>query len=309
MQTLKDLGVSLYGAVTGGGTRLIPNLLERGGLSSVVNGFSVPYSTQEFDNFVGGTPEKYCSEEAAKALALASLMRCSFEDKKIPIGIGVSASLAKDNQRKGRANRAFISVCSSVFQESFCYEPQAVFREGQEVELADKIQKTLSLVAFESYRRLHDQSYITIFPGSFNPIHDGHKEIVELVGRHLFQNVFLEQTFSHHYKNPVTALEFAQRDLTGFKLIYTNHPTFLEKEKYLRSFYPNRSINFVCGADTWEKIPLEERNQFNNKTSFIALAREGKDPSYHARLNSLSFQLHIKNQFLSSTQIRNEPVN
>ncbi len=110
----------IYMAITGGGTRAISELLERGGASSVFMGARVPYSIEDLSDFIGsvGPDEKCCSINMADRLCQAAMYTAfsnNCEEDKI-VGLGCTASLTKlrkgVDEREGRVNQAFIQVSS-----------------------------------------------------------------------------------------------------------------------------------------------------------------------------------------------------
>ena len=129
--TNRDLVLKIHGtphkaviALTGGGAEVIGELLRYGQGSSTLLEAIVPYDQKSFDNFVKGTPDKYCSPGAARDLAMAAYQKAikysGVEQAETLIGIGASCSLAKDNEREGREHHAYIAVQTS--QKTTSYE-------------------------------------------------------------------------------------------------------------------------------------------------------------------------------------------
>lgn len=127
----RDLVLKIHGtphkaviALTGGGAEVIGELLRYGQGSNTVLEAIVPYDQKSFDNFVKGTPDKYCSPGAARDLAMAAYQKAikysGVENAKNLIGIGASCSLAKDNEREGREHHAYIAV--QTWDETKSYE-------------------------------------------------------------------------------------------------------------------------------------------------------------------------------------------
>lgn len=110
-------------ALTGGGAEVIGELLRYGQGSNTVLEAIVPYDQKSFDNFVKGTPDKYCSPGAARDLAMAAYQKAikysGLENAEILIGIGASCSLAKDNEREGREHHVYIAVQTSEFTRTY----------------------------------------------------------------------------------------------------------------------------------------------------------------------------------------------
>src|SRR5436190_2249667 len=82
-------------AITGGGSQAISELLRYGNGSKTLLEAVIPYDQKAFDTFVRGTPDKYCSPEAACDLAVAAFLRAySYrpEDADNLIGVGATSS-------------------------------------------------------------------------------------------------------------------------------------------------------------------------------------------------------------------------
>jgi hypothetical protein len=92
---------------------------------------------------------------------------------------------------------------------------------------------------------------IAILSGSFNPLHDGHRQLVQVVGEMVGQPIYFELPLVNADKAPIALLE-ARRRSTQFAgyatLIYTRARLFDEKA----ALFPN-SI-FILGADTAERL-------------------------------------------------------
>lgn len=102
-------------AVTGGGSGAISALLETPGASRTVLEAVVPYSSESLRQWIGGTPDQACSEQAARAMAMAAWMRARElapeADFEKLIGLGCTASLATDRAKRGE-HRAHVAVQS-----------------------------------------------------------------------------------------------------------------------------------------------------------------------------------------------------
>ena len=91
---------------------------------------------------------------------------------------------------------------------------------------------------------------IALFPGAFNPLHDGHRRMHEHAEAFLQQQVCYEISIENVDKPPLDAAEIEWR-LAQFGNVpcwITRAPTFLEKA---RIFAP---AVFVVGADTVRRI-------------------------------------------------------
>lgn len=112
------------------------------------------------------------------------------------------------------------------------------------------------------------QEKLTIYPGSFNPPHEGHAEIVEIAQEKTQNNVELEISVKNVDKPPIDPLELVRRlkiineKLPGIKVWTTNAPRYVQKAE----LFPG--AQFVMGADTAVRLAnpkyaensLEKRN-------------------------------------------------
>lgn len=123
-------------AITGGGSEAIGRLLRHGNGSNTLLEAVVPYDQNAFTNFVGGKPDKFCSESAARNLAMASyqravkLLRPSVFDR--VFGIGATCSLTKENERQGREHHAYVAIQTRNYTASYSWNLFNGSREVQE---------------------------------------------------------------------------------------------------------------------------------------------------------------------------------
>lgn len=138
-------------AITGGGAEVIGELLKYGQGSNTLLEAIVPYDQKSFDNFVKGSPDKYCSPGAARDLAMAAYQKAikftGIENAKQVVGIGVSCSLAKDNERENREHHAFIAVQTYSWTKTFNLNNLKYDRVKEEELVAVFI---IAVLAFES---------------------------------------------------------------------------------------------------------------------------------------------------------------
>jgi hypothetical protein len=112
VQKIHDTPFKAVLAITGGGTGAINELLQYGGGSATILEAVVPYDMNAFNRFVKGQPDKYCSPEAARDLAMAAYQRgISYADQQHVIGVGATCSLMKgEPERAGREHYVYIAV-------------------------------------------------------------------------------------------------------------------------------------------------------------------------------------------------------
>ena len=111
IESIHHSGCELVLAVTGGGSGAVSALLEVPGASAVALEAIVPYSAAALADWLGGMPDQACSEDAARAMAMASFERArrlSTSEPDVVRGIGVTASLATTRAKRG-AHRVHIA--------------------------------------------------------------------------------------------------------------------------------------------------------------------------------------------------------
>ena len=118
---LKNTPYKVCLAVTGGGTGAIDKLLKYGGGSSTLIDAYVPYDIDRLTKFLKKEPEKCCSIETARAMAMESYkLACVDNDPKMVLGVGATCKLRKIvNERSGREHTIHIAVQGESFTESF----------------------------------------------------------------------------------------------------------------------------------------------------------------------------------------------
>ena len=206
-------------AITGGGAEVIGELLRHGNGSATLLEAVVPYDQNSFHSYIKGVPDKYCSPEAARDLAMAAFKRAMLlaPDQKIDelIGLGASCSLVKEGEREGREHKVYISVQTDMATTTYEYKPNFKVREEEEKFVSDRILEILGetmglgphphtiqarptciqgrpkyldiLTGKEQYIAfLSDQALIEAYPqnrvilaGSFNPMHIHHLQMAE----------------------------------------------------------------------------------------------------------------------------------
>lgn len=266
-------------AITGGGTELIGELLRYGGSSSTIVDCQIPYSNEALQEYVGHDIKKACSQETSKSMAMVALMKAAAISKtpEVSVGIGITASLAKQNQREGRDNVAYLSVqtCHASLYEKFTFSPvmSRLEQEGELVRLLLKILPSYIYAASQENKfsiapTLGDDKAIYIpvnseeksnfvYPGSFNPLHDGHMAIINHGARrdaNKTKTVDLEISIRNVDKplldyNDIIGrvVQFYGYDQIGGVYI-TNMPTFYDKACYFKD------VKFMVGMDTLQRI-------------------------------------------------------
>ena len=284
-------------AVTGGGSLAISDLLTTPGASRTLLEAVVPYSAAALADWLGAAPEQCASEATARAMAAAGMRRARQLDPAAaqPVGIGCTASLASDRPKRG-AHRAFVAfqtvdrtVAASLElvkdRRSRAEEERLVANlilcaTADAARIAQRVPLELRDDERVTERRINaplawqdlmlgrkrrmpaeegsaPQEPRVIFPGAFNPLHDGHRRMAETAESFYGEPVAFELSIENVDKPPLDYLEIEQRAAQfrgaaeGNELWMTAAPTFVEKVE----LFPK--ANFLVGIDTIRRIADE----------------------------------------------------
>jgi|FLOH01.1.fsa_nt_gi hypothetical protein len=116
------------------------------------------------------------------------------------------------------------------------------------------------------------KSPLGVFPGAFNPLHEGHRQMVAVAQKILGHEVILEISAFNVDKPPLDYFDLQERELgtQGYAMVFSNAPTFIEK-----SFvFP--AATFVVGSDTIERIadPKYYGNLVANRDAALGLLQQ-----------------------------------
>lgn len=102
-----------------GGAGAVAQLLTTPGASRTMLEVQIPYATEALDALLGGRPDRYCSPETARAMAMTAFQRArrwtpaaGGQRPPLWIGLGCTASLASDRPKRG-PHRAHLAVQTS----------------------------------------------------------------------------------------------------------------------------------------------------------------------------------------------------
>jgi len=273
-------------SITGGGSSAISSILAVSGASRTLVEATVPYDINALQSYVGGDVDQACSADTAEAMAMASFIRCRKLLPDAPVdsiyGLGCSAAIATDRTRRG-SNRCHVSVQSYnrttsvsiiLLEDRSREEEEQICRdlilmlmcetsgfkvdldkltERDQIERHDQKAQPLWSQLFSDQLSSTWQAAVppgVLFPGAFNPIHEGHEQMIKSAARHYGQDVVLEISVTNVEKHPLNYIEIDRRcrQIAPRPYVLTNAPTFLQKS----SLFPG--CKFVVGSDTLVRI-------------------------------------------------------
>lgn len=158
--------VRIAATITGGGTSAVGEMLRYGGSSGSVLYAYVPYSPIFTEQYLGRSPDKLCSAETARMLAMKAyhdiVQFHGYEDGDVyPIGIGATSALGKiTKEREGREHKVYVAVQNrerTITYTLFLTEPRS--REEEE-----KVNELLILHALAEGANIESSLCSSIIP-------------------------------------------------------------------------------------------------------------------------------------------------
>ncbi len=283
-------GVRLVIAVTGGGSQAISALLTTPGASRSILAAAVPYAAEALVEWIGAEPEEYCSAATARAMAMAAYLKAqNYAAGAVTCGVACTASLASDRPKRGdhRAHFAWQSATTTATLEINLAKGHRTRAEEEAVVAAALLNliaeaccaasrvavplienerlESRHVVAPQEHQDLlagrtdcipHHQAADPIkpralFPGAFNPLHEGHKKMAAVAAQILGCPVAYEISIVNVDKPPLDFIDIEQRTrlfAAHDEVWLSRAPHFSEKAR----LFPGAT--FIVGADTIERV-------------------------------------------------------
>ncbi len=287
-------------AVSGGGSRAIADLLDVPGASRTVLEAVVPYSEPAMIDWLGGRPDQFCCAETARAMAMAAFHKARGQDRSAPAGIGCTAGLATDRPKLG-PHRAHVALQTASTTATWSVEFEKGARtRAEEERLVDRLILNVTAEACGLEQRLQidllpgepiettradappkwqelllgkietvslaGPSTGAIFPGAFNPMHEGHRRIIEVARQMLDVPVSLEISIQNADKPPLDYFEIDRR----LRQLDPRQPVWLTRAATFEAksrLFPGAT--FLVGTDTLRRI-ADPRFYGNRSSAMVA---------------------------------------
>lgn len=261
--------------ITGGGSRFIEEMLTTPGASGSVLEVRVPYASQALSDLLGRPPEQACSSTTARQLAVAAYERARQLGEGSLFGLGCTASLGTNRMKRGE-HRAHWAVqtaeCTFAFHVTYhadrATEEAALLEhlwiglnhallDGPLQDDAVNVQRACPKAAITALYDaeqakvcIGDHDGKLILPGSFNPLHDGHRRMLALAEQATGLPGAYELAVMNADKPNLDFITLEERltALTEHPVWLTNTPNFSAKAE----LFPG--VTFALGVDTLARI-------------------------------------------------------
>jgi nicotinic acid mononucleotide adenylyltransferase/nicotinamide mononucleotide (NMN) deamidase PncC len=308
MNDLLDFDGHIYVVATGAGAGIQNAIWQVPGCSKVLVGASFPYAQSETIDFLGFDPGGgWCSAGMAVQLATEAYRRACIDDKPA-IGLAVTAAVATTRDLKG-GSRFYVAVMTDKGCEVVKVEPagdrnvQGIVSDNVALAMLRKAaglpqeystlrgltivnaeETALNLLLARPYFRRDrtraikpDSKRKVLFPGAFNPLHEGHVGMANDAAKQMGMPVIFNIEVAPPHKAPLSAGAVMRRirDLRGRRVLLTRGlPLYADKAKtFPRSF-------ILIGADAlgrmldpkWGPSPFDVMEAFRKNQCRLLVA-------------------------------------
>ena len=286
VKSIHDSPFKLTYVSSGGGTNAISSLLEVPGASNTILESYIPYSKESMNTFLNKEPDHYCALETCLSMAANAYKKSKEIDNisksKYLLGVAITANLTTTYEKRGE-HKFFIVVQAydyTKYLECFLDKGKRTREEEEALITAYAISLIAESCGFKFDLPKHDEEvkietinaekpwkklfnnkvgFITnnqnkhelIFPGSFNPLHEGHIKMKELAEKKTGMHTTFEICANNADKPPLTFYEI-KRTIEQFQnnesWMLTSAGRFSEKAE----MFPNTV--FIIGADTLMRV-------------------------------------------------------
>ena len=212
---------------SGGGSTAISDFLKVPGASNTILESYIPYSRESMDEYLGIKPSHYCGLQTTVNMAMIAFKRAQKlapdAKKEHLLGAAVTATLSTTYEKLG-SHRFFVCIQgSNATHVISCYLTKGKRTRDSEEKLVSECLEALIGIAcgvsselpklsqnieYEVVKSKNEWTQLIdseiefikcqeeisrlIFPGTFNPIHEGHLQIKEIAEKMTKQNSFLK---------------------------------------------------------------------------------------------------------------------
>lgn len=296
VEAIRDRGTSIFVVATGAGAGLQQMLWLVPGISRVLVGAAFPYAQAETDELLGFRPASYCSRGTAIELAMAAFMRAKAGGGARPaVGLAITASVASNVAHRSdhRIHAAAVSDTGCLAWDRVLAKGTGEFARMDDGESADRLGLDLLALAVlgtqpRSTREgdtgpddVHDPAAelfwrrplfladgrraeglppgpAVLFPGTFNPLHDGHRAMAAQAQQLSDRQVFYAVNADSIHKPALSTSELLSRAAAirgekwsgvGSPVLFTRgEPLFVDKAR------ARPGTTFVIGADALARM-------------------------------------------------------
>ncbi len=269
--------------VTGGGSLLVSDLLQVPGASATLLEARVPYAQASLSSLLGAPPEQACSAGTARDLAMRAFLRANeLAPRAKTFGFAITASLGSTRPKRGE-HRAHCALQTSAWTRTTTLR---LTKGGRGRDAEERLVADVALFALAEAFGMPTppvglgegdtlQTHATegdadmrallsgacpaigpgtpaaILPGSFNPLHAGHRRMAQAAAAWLGEPVAYELCIRNVDKPPLNFHDMRTRGEqfgASEDVWLTNASTFVEKARVFGA------VTFIVGADTMRRI-------------------------------------------------------